>query len=192
MSFDAVASVMTLEVLIRSSADDPPEISEVLVARPAGLEPATSGLENIFGGLAQDSNELQATETVRVGTSDRVQRVARKAAIRRQLVTSLLQDAAGNGTVHDANSSGKSTDHGSNVSVRLMTVKEVAKVLRVCTATVYGMIEKGELEHFRVSNAIRVVVRLPMAIHGEPIASHSVWHRWPASPCPPRHCRSLR
>ncbi|HEY5961199.1 MAG TPA: helix-turn-helix domain-containing protein [Polyangiaceae bacterium] len=41
-----------------------------------------------------------------------------------------------------------------------MTVKEVAKALRVCTATVYGMIEKGELEHFRVNNAIRVLVRL--------------------------------
>jgi hypothetical protein len=26
------------------------------------------------------------------------------------------------------------------------------------------------------------------AIHGEPIASHSVWHRWSAPPCPPRHC----
>lgn len=39
-----------------------------------------------------------------------------------------------------------------------MTVKEVAKALRVCTATVYGMIERGELEHVRVSNAIRVVL----------------------------------
>jgi len=140
---------------------DPPEISEVLMARPAGLEPATSGLESNFGGLALDSNELQVTETVRVGTSDRVQRVARKAAIRRQLVTSLLQDAAGNEGTRVANSSGESTDQGSKVSARLMTVKEVAKALRVCTATVYGMIEKGELEHFRVSNAIRVVVRLP-------------------------------
>jgi excisionase family DNA binding protein len=41
-----------------------------------------------------------------------------------------------------------------------MTVKEVAAVLRVCTATVYAMIERGELEHVRVSNAIRVVVRV--------------------------------
>jgi excisionase family DNA binding protein len=63
--------------------------------------------------------------------------------------------------MHDANSSGKSTDQGSNVSARLMTVKEVAKALRVYTATVYGMIDKGEIEHIRMSNAIRVVVRLP-------------------------------
>jgi excisionase family DNA binding protein len=60
-----------------------------------------------------------------------------------------------------------------------MTVKEVAAALRVCTATVYSMIERGELEHTQVSkrpdggeyrrhgelehaqvsNAIRVVVR---------------------------------
>ncbi len=40
-----------------------------------------------------------------------------------------------------------------------MNVKEVAKALRVCTATVYDMVERGELAHVRVSNAIRVVVR---------------------------------
>lgn len=43
------------------------------------------------------------------------------------------------------NSSGKSTDQGSNLSVRLMTVKEVAKALRICTATVYGVIERRDL-----------------------------------------------
>jgi excisionase family DNA binding protein len=133
---------------------------ELRMARPAGLEPVTSGLESISSELAQGSNELQAIETVRVGTTDRVQRVAGKAAIRRRLVTSLLQDAAENGGEYVSNSSGKSTDHGSNLGVRLMTVKEVATVLRVCTATVYGMVERGELEHMRVSNAIRVVVRL--------------------------------
>ena len=42
--------------------------------------------------------------------------------------------------------------------VQLLTVREVAATLRVCTATVYDMIEREELEHVRVSNAIRVVV----------------------------------
>ena len=32
-------------------------------------------------------------------------------------------------------------------------------MLRVCTATVYDLIEREELEHVRVSNAIRVIVR---------------------------------
>ena len=33
---------------------------------------------------------------------------------------------------------------------------EVAAVLRVSKATVYAMVERGELEHFRVVNSIRV------------------------------------
>ncbi len=48
---------------------------------------------------------------------------------------------------------------GSENAARLMTVKEVATALRVCTATVYNMVERGELEHVRVSNAIRVVLK---------------------------------
>lgn len=38
----------------------------------------------------------------------------------------------------------------------VLTVREVAGLLKVSTATVYAMVERGELEHFRVSNSIRV------------------------------------
>jgi excisionase family DNA binding protein len=38
----------------------------------------------------------------------------------------------------------------------LMTVREVAAKLNVSTATVYGLCERGELSHLRVSNAIRI------------------------------------
>jgi excisionase family DNA binding protein len=38
----------------------------------------------------------------------------------------------------------------------MFTVREVAGRLRVSTATVYRMCERGELGHVRVSNAIRV------------------------------------
>jgi hypothetical protein len=65
------------------------------LARPAGLEPATSGLESKFGGLATDRNELQVNETVRVGMSGRVQRVARRAAIHAQLVTTSVTGGRG-------------------------------------------------------------------------------------------------
>ena len=44
---------------------------------------------------------------------------------------------------------------------RLLTVAEVARELRVCPATVYKLAAKGELPHVRVSNAIRVVPRMP-------------------------------
>ena len=37
-----------------------------------------------------------------------------------------------------------------------LTVREVAARLRVCAATVYGLIARNELAHVRVSNAIRV------------------------------------
>ena len=38
----------------------------------------------------------------------------------------------------------------------LLSVREVAARLSVCTATVYALAEHGELPHIRVSNAIRV------------------------------------
>ncbi|MCC6810909.1 MAG: helix-turn-helix domain-containing protein [Deltaproteobacteria bacterium] len=38
----------------------------------------------------------------------------------------------------------------------LLSVREVAAVLGVSTATVYALIERGEIVHVRVSNAIRV------------------------------------
>jgi excisionase family DNA binding protein len=39
---------------------------------------------------------------------------------------------------------------------RLLTVREVAEYLAVCTATVHALCASGELPHFRVSNSIRV------------------------------------
>jgi excisionase family DNA binding protein len=39
---------------------------------------------------------------------------------------------------------------------RLLTVREVAARLGVCTALVYTLCDRGELPHVRVSNAIRV------------------------------------
>ena len=40
----------------------------------------------------------------------------------------------------------------------LLSVRQVAALLGMCAATVYRMCEQGELEHFRVRNAIRVPV----------------------------------
>jgi excisionase family DNA binding protein len=38
----------------------------------------------------------------------------------------------------------------------LLSVRQVATVLGVCTATIYRLCERGELPHYRVLNAIRV------------------------------------
>jgi excisionase family DNA binding protein len=35
-------------------------------------------------------------------------------------------------------------------------VKEVAAELKVCTATVYKLVDRGELPHVRVLNSIRI------------------------------------
>ncbi|MBK9516171.1 MAG: helix-turn-helix domain-containing protein [Anaeromyxobacter sp.] len=39
---------------------------------------------------------------------------------------------------------------------RMLTVLEVARLLRVSTATVYKLCERGELAHVRVLNALRI------------------------------------
>jgi excisionase family DNA binding protein len=41
--------------------------------------------------------------------------------------------------------------------VRLLTVREAATLLRVSTATIYRLCERGDLRHMRVSNSIRVI-----------------------------------
>jgi excisionase family DNA binding protein len=41
---------------------------------------------------------------------------------------------------------------------RMLTVREVARFLRVSTATVYKLCTRGELAHVRVLNAIRIRV----------------------------------
>jgi excisionase family DNA binding protein len=38
----------------------------------------------------------------------------------------------------------------------MLTVKEAAALLRVSTATVYKLCERGQLQHLRVGNAIRL------------------------------------
>lgn len=37
-----------------------------------------------------------------------------------------------------------------------LTVREIAAQLKVSTATVYKLVERGELPHVRVSNAVRI------------------------------------
>ena len=159
----SVASELDLPALARSS--NAPKtagfvcvLASFALAPPTGVEPVTFGLGSDNGELARASNELQVDETVQVETSRRVQRLHPKAGISSPLVTSLLQasaDVSGNlRRAGNANSEVQVSPSG----VQLLTVREVAATLRVCTATVYDMIEREELEHVRVSNAIRVVV----------------------------------
>ena len=119
----------------------------------------TFGLGSDRVELARASNELQTDETVQVGTSSRVQGSHPVAGFSSQLVTSLLQASVGLSSEARSQGASNSDEQGLPVGVQVLTVREVAAMLRVCTATVYDMIERGELEHVRVSNAIRVVSR---------------------------------
>jgi excisionase family DNA binding protein len=46
-------------------------------------------------------------------------------------------------------------------SVRWVSVRELAGILRVSTSTVYQAVEAGEIPHVRVSNAIRISIPRP-------------------------------
>ena len=134
----------------------------VFFVRHVRFEPTTFGSGGEKGSLAASGSELQLSESVQVGTAGRVHRSSRKARIRTQLVTSLLQEIEENAAKTPVENRGKTESRGIEEGVLLMTVRAVAKDLRVCTATVYSLINRGELEHVRVSNAIRVVVRSGM------------------------------
>jgi len=45
---------------------------------------------------------------------------------------------------------------GAGSAARLLTVREVAERLAVCAATIYALVERGEIRHLRISNAIRI------------------------------------
>jgi excisionase family DNA binding protein len=79
----------------------------------------------------------------------------------------LLQAAVARQADERVEAGGGQQGDGGVAALRLLTVREVAVILRVCTATVYSMVERGELEHVRVSNSIRVVVPPEM----NPVAS---------------------
>jgi excisionase family DNA binding protein len=45
-----------------------------------------------------------------------------------------------------------------HAGARLLTVAEVAELLRLSRATVYKLCDSGELPHLRISNSIRVAL----------------------------------
>ena len=152
----SVASEVDLPALARSSNASKTDgfvcvLASFALAPPTGVEPVTFGLGRVTATSAPVSIDLQPLGIVRIDEANGVQRSQRIASIRSALVTSLLQTEA---SKPDANGL-----EGRAIGTQVLSVREVAARLRVCTATVYDMIERNELEHVRVSNAIRVLVR---------------------------------
>lgn len=108
--------------------------------REAGFEPATLRLGMDFTDSPAADRGLQALVTTGDGEGGGVQRSQPKQMLLRDLVTPLLP---GDVTV--------SVEPG-----RMLTVREVARILRVSTATVYKLCTRGMLPHARVLNAIRI------------------------------------
>jgi excisionase family DNA binding protein len=89
----------------------------------------TAGHRGIGGG----SSELQVVEKIGSGDAARADNFQRFAPFSSGLLTTFLQG--------------------------FMTVREVARHLRLSRSRVYQLCESGELQHVRVSNAIRVPAR---------------------------------
>jgi excisionase family DNA binding protein len=102
---------------------------------PTGIEPVTFGFVALPDELRADGKRSQATDSVpdsqkSVGSASHE-------------FTALFTPRATRG-LPDPKAMG------------LLTVREVAAILRVSTATVYSLVAAGKLEHIRISNAIRI------------------------------------
>lgn len=132
------------------------EIASLSSVGHEGLEPSANGLRDGTPASAASRTPSQTAGILHEPDRAPVHPSHRRAAVRKDLVTTLLQAAAL--PTAGAPSAGQGSE-GSHGAPRLLTVKEAAAILRVSAATVYAMVARGELEHARVSNAIRIVVR---------------------------------
>ena len=105
-----------------------------------GLEPVASGVTGSEEGVAEPSNSSEARGTTGIQPTVNSQFLSPLARVRTPRVTPELQ-------------SGGSPTRGWS---RLLSVREVATRLGVCTSTVYKLCAEGKLRHVRVSNAIRI------------------------------------
>ena len=119
-----------------------------LRAIPASLLAGCRGLEPLASGVTVDCITIvgrgrPSQDAGKIGTTlERSSPFSQRfAAVSRPLGTSLVQSDA--------------IDAG---SVRWVSVRELAAILRVSRSTVYQAVAAGEFPHVRVSNAIRIPV----------------------------------
>ncbi|OLC65449.1 MAG: hypothetical protein AUH69_09460 [Actinobacteria bacterium 13_1_40CM_4_65_12] len=128
--------------------------------RETGVEPATLSLGMRSSDSAGHVTGWQASETPVVGDPGSSAPSSASAAIRtREAPIELQGIAQGVGGAEDRRQrEPRAPRPGRTVSGRAawLTVRAVACQLRVSTATVYRLIDRGELQHARISNAIRI------------------------------------
>ena len=115
------------------------------MARPRGFEPLAFGFVEDIHVSSNTCKDVQACANTGSVSDEKSKNV--------QIHASLSKDFAG--SLLDA---GPPEPEVRARMQPLLSVRQVAALLSVCAATVYRMCERGELEHFRVRNAIRVPV----------------------------------
>jgi len=116
------------------------------VARPTGFEPVAFGFVEDIHVSSNTCKDVQACANTGSVSDEKSKNVQIHASLSKNFAGSLLDGMAGDGE-----------DGRSDRS--LLSVRQVAKLLGVCPATVYALCNRGELPHFRILNAIRVDIQ---------------------------------
>ncbi len=110
------------------------------VAGCTGLEPVASGVTGSEEGVAAGGKPSQPSGTIGNRSTANTDLWPDLAGLFSRRVTLELQSARSQGAVWR----------------RLLSVREAARLLGVCTSTVYKLCAEGKLRHVRISNAIRI------------------------------------
>ncbi len=116
-------------------------------ARHRRFEHLTYGSGVAISASAPSGSGLQPLEIVRDRETGSVQR---------SLPLAPNRSPFGPPVVHDSADGPGSKRLLRGLGAPLLTVRQVAERLGVCTAIVYALVGRGELAHVRVSNAIRI------------------------------------
>jgi excisionase family DNA binding protein len=109
-------------------------------ARDEGVEPTTFGSGGCIGGIPAVHSDSLSSDSIRLSDRSPVQASQPFSPLPKHFVPGVsprliaLRGGAEN----------------------LLSVRDVTEQLGVSTATVYGLVERGELPHVRVSNSIRI------------------------------------
>ena len=127
---------------------------KVVSVGAAGFEPTTSCTQISDGTVAGSSSGSQPSVIVRDRSRVTVQSSQPLADFRKRFDTPVLPGGRGKRSEQPTSPSLRLLQAA---RVSLLTAKEVAARLRVCTATAYKLCASGALPHVRVLNAVRVV-----------------------------------
>jgi excisionase family DNA binding protein len=119
----------------------------MISARHRRFDPLTYGSGVWNPGLASSGSGLQTIGKKGLQTGSPVHPVQGVAPNSRSFAAYVLQQKE---------PAGPTKTRAPAPSGRLLSVREAAEALGVCTATLYTIVERGELPHVRISNAIRI------------------------------------